>query len=93
MSIVKVKNRKRTSNNKLPEGFSSWKEYWKDNKEYWPSKCCVEKCKEKAYDGAHVYKKEKSKITYIVPMCREHNNPNNEDVMLIDEKYLVEIED
>ena len=93
MSIVKVKNRKRTSNNKLPEGCSSWKEYWKDNKEYWPSKCCVKDCKNEAEVGAHVYKTGESGIVYIIPMCNEHNNPNNEDVMPIDEKYLVEIED
>lgn len=92
--MVTVKNKKGTSNDKLPEGCKSWKEYWeKNNEKKWPKKCKVDKCKNDAEVGAHVYKTINSKIVYIVPICNEHNNYKETEEMSVDKDYLVEIKD
>ena len=92
--MVTVKNKKGTSNDKLPEGCKSWKEYWENNgKKSWPKKCKVDKCKNDAEVGAHVYKTGKPETVYILPMCSEHNNSDNKEGMSVDRDYLVKIED
>ena len=53
----------------------------------------VDKCKNDAEVGAHVYKTINSKIVYIVPICNEHNNYKETEEMSVDKDYLVEIKD
>ena len=52
---------------------------------------CCPHCKKKRNDlqGAHVYKVGNSSVQYIVPLCPECNNPNNENVMIVSDTYLV----
>lgn len=90
MSTVKVKNKKGTSDDELPRGCVSWKDYWEAKSgKRWPSKCCVENCKNKAEVGAHVYKTGESEMVYIIPMCNEHNNYNKTEVISVDKDYLL----
>ena len=94
MNVKLMINEDGTTDDTPPSGFTSWKEYWEvKNGIPFPNKCCVVTCGNKAEVGAHVIYFDYSKQDYIVPMCHKHNNPNNEDVMPIDEKYLVNIED
>ena len=88
---VKIKNKKNTSGDEAPDG-SSWKDYWKKEKNIeWPKECCVKDCHKDAKVGAHVYKIEDKNKTYIVPMCKDCNNASNDKEMKVDEKYLLEI--
>ena len=56
----------------------SWKNHWLNysGSRFWPTNCCVSGCYNRAEDGGHVtnsyYQGE-----WILPLCREHNNPNN----------------
>ena len=68
-------------------GYDSWKEYYKGGKRGhksrpWPTQCRIHGCTKKATDGAHVERKDESGV-WIIPMCTEDNNPNNEDWMTV----------
>lgn len=49
---------------------------------YWPEQCSVAGCENVAEDGAHV-KNPKLQGQWIIPMCKTHNNPDNEDIFEI----------
>ena len=55
---VLVKNLSGTGSERYsdPHGYSSWKEFWKANKGYWPSICSARGCYKPAEVGAHVKK-------------------------------------
>lgn len=93
MNVKLMINKDGTTDDTPPNGYSSWKNYWETKKGVkFPNKCCVLTCNNTAEVGAHVILFYYGIQDYIVPMCREHNNPNNKDIMAIDEKYLVKIE-
>lgn len=53
---VLIKNLSGTGSERYsdPHGYSSWKEFWKANKGYWPSICSAIDCYKPAEVGAHV---------------------------------------
>ena len=69
-----VKNLNGTADNRPPEGYSSWKEYWEANKNRKFSLCSCLSCCKPATVGGHVKKVYGSGEWYIVPICYEHNN-------------------
>ncbi len=78
MANKKYKNVKGSGNLK-DDNCGSWKQHWmKISGEKWPTTCCVKGCTNEATDGAHIHEVGDKK-TYIIPMCKEHNNPDNED--------------
>ena len=81
-----VKNEPGTGEAESPA--ESWKEYWiRDGIPHgpqvnaWPTKCSVCDCPNSALHGAHV--RDVSGFVSIVPLCAEHNNPNNQSRMLL----------
>ena len=88
--MVLVKNKKNTSNDNPPEGFSSWIDYWnykKGVKATWCRRCNHDK----KYDlnGGHVI--DKNENTYITPLCSECNSYTNTDYFSVNENDLVKI--
>lgn len=75
---------------------TSWIEFYKNSKEDL-KKCCVDGCEENATDGAHVFKvndlMENKFNIYVIPMCKTHNNPNNEKEMYVREPLLLDVSD
>ena len=53
--MVKVKNLHNTSE-RLPDGYATWKDYWKAKKGYWPTLCAAYGCNNPAMLGGHVIK-------------------------------------
>lgn len=86
-----VKNKINTSNEALPRGFNSYLEYWEEKKNRRIEKCSNLVCKKDAKHGAHVFRKNTGKFTYIVPLCAECNNHNNNDYFEVNEIELVEL--
>ena len=57
----------------------TWKQFWLHYSDReWPSTCRVSYCTKTAKGGGHV-RKEKNCGVFIVPMCEQHNNAENED--------------
>ena len=76
--MVKVKNLHSTSDRK-PKNYSSWKEFWKAKKGYWPNECSAGDCSGSADVGAHVKKvNSDDNKWYIVPLCSGCNNRTDE---------------
>ena len=87
--MILVKNLKGTSDN-LPNGYSSWRDFWESKKGYWPSKCAAYGCYGKPEVGAHVIKVYgNDKSWYIVPLCYSCNNSDN--TFYVDESMLVPV--
>ena len=82
---TKVKNLNGTSDNKVPQGYTSWLNFWEKKTGKTPDKCGH--CKNKATVGAHVQKADSSDMKwYIVPLCYQCNNkPSNEEFMVYEE--------
>jgi len=81
-----VRNVPDTAEERSPAG--SWKRYWERNGvtdgdvvNKWPVRCSVCDCKNHAEHGAHVH--DANGQCYIVPMCAEHNSPENRKPMLL----------
>lgn len=88
------KNAKNTANEYCPNG--TWKDYWVsrfmlNHVGYsWPNECQVEGCTKKAELGAHICQPRTEIYTYIIPMCKHHNN-STEIFDIKDPEYLVEV--
>jgi len=79
MSFIDVKNKKGTSGNTPPSGYSSWIEFWEKKKGTKATKCEVMSCSGKVDLGGHVIKHGEGSKEYILPMCYSCNNkPDNE---------------
>lgn len=102
---TKVRNIPNTSDDKKPEGYTSWKQYWEDKtgKEF--STCSEKNCTQSAEHGAHVKLAVAGSYTEaveltrrfgnsecIVPLCAEHNNVNNTDEFFVKAEELVKID-
>ena len=68
----------------LPQGYSSWKEFYRSHATAWPRSCRVYGCGDNAYGGAHVAVYGEEGV-FIVPMCRRHNSAYNDDVLPVNE--------
>lgn len=88
---VLVKNLSGTGSERYsdPHGYSSWKEFWKANKGYWPSICSAKDCYKPAEVGAHVKKVYGGNQWYIVPLCSGCNHRT--DSFYVEESMLVPI--
>lgn len=90
LNMVKVKNLHNTSG-RVPNGYSSWKDYWQKKKGYWPKFCSVNDCLELATLGGHVKKVGASDNSwYIVPLCSKHNNDHDAE-FFVPESMLVPV--
>lgn len=90
--MTKVKNLNGTTDNKVPSGYSSWKEWWekKTNRKF--SDCSCGDCKKTADVGAHVQKAEGSdKKWYIVPLCTSCNTGKKNVVFEVRDNDLVAV--
>ena len=86
--MVKVKNLHNTSD-RVPNGYSSWKDYWKAKKGYWPSTCSAYGCSKPAVLGGHVKKVNSSDNRwFIVPLCSDHNNDHDAEFYVPDEMLV-----
>lgn len=85
MTNYTVKNIKGTSDNKAPEGYSSWLDYWDRNNGNIDVSffCQAVGCSEFAINGAHVQLLGENNQWYIVPLCAKHNNHNNTSTMQV----------
>ena len=72
-----VKNIRGSSDNMPLAGYSSWKEFWENNKHRRFSQCSCITCTNRAEVGGHVKKVNGSNEWYIVPICYYHNAPSN----------------
>lgn len=79
MAFIEVKNKKGTSGNNPPSGYSSWLDFWEKKKGIKATKCEVMSCGGKPDLGGHVIKAGEGGKEYILPMCYGCNNkPENE---------------
>ena len=73
----------------LPRDYRSWKKYYIHNGEReWPKTCRIGHCAEPAQGGAHVNIDGKCGI-FIVPMCQQHNTPQNQEWMPVKKRTIV----
>ena len=72
--MIVVHNLKGTSDNNVPNGYSSWRNWWECQKGRRFSDCSCEGCFEQATVGAHVQKDSiLDRKWYIVPLCNSCN--------------------
>jgi hypothetical protein len=84
---MKVKNIPNTSNKTC--NCKSWYEHWKKSSKYDKLICSNVNCKNTEPVGAHVKKYNSTDLKhYIVPLCKECNNPNNITIMDIGKTHL-----
>lgn len=98
--MIKVKNINGTSKEKYaksyPAKYKSWLDYWDDKSGcHRPYYCANDNCLNKVEVGAHVIKEssEKDRSWYIIPLCKECNNPSNKEYFEVNEDYLVSVSD
>lgn len=83
-----VKNVIGSSKYDPPSGYSSWREYWEDKMKRRFSDCSRVDCIREAEDGGHV-KLASGSNKYIVPLCKECNNPANTDPFFVRDNDLL----
>jgi hypothetical protein len=72
--MTKVKNLNGTSDNKVPAGFNSWKDWWEKQTGRKFGNCSCNECGSSAEVGAHVQKSGAiDRKWYIVPLCNQCN--------------------
>lgn len=77
--MVKVKNVEGSSFLNPPFPYSSWLDYWEKNTGNRATYCACFGCSNRAEHGAHVHIYGAfDNNMYIVPLCSECNNPNND---------------
>lgn len=88
MSYVNVKNLNGTSG-RLPDGASSWKEYWENETGRKFGRCSCKGCGNTAEVGAHVQKSNSSdRKWYIVPLCKGDNNKSSDEIFEVKSEDL-----
>lgn len=80
MSYINVKNKKGTSTNNPPSGYSSWLEFWEKKKGKKATVCEAKSCSGNADLGGHVIKSGEGPKEYILPICYKHNNKPEDEV-------------
>lgn len=74
MGTYLVKNLNGTSDNTVPSGYASWKDYWEKKSGQKADKCHRLNCSSTSYIvGAHVQLVNGGNEWYIVPLCSAHN--------------------
>lgn len=93
---VLIKNAENTSDLELPDGYSSWREYWSEEADFicedttkYECPACKEAFLFKDFDGAHVQKVfDKTSKMYLIPLCGGCNHKG--DAFWVDENLLVQ---
>lgn len=95
--MINVVNAVGTSDEKCPNGYGSWLDFWerKTNKMATYCRNCGKSTRNLC--GGHVQKVEQHsdgkwyRVTglYIIPICPECNNPANNTIFRVDERELV----
>ncbi len=89
--VVEVKNKKGTSDNTPPPGYSSWLDFWEKKKKSKATRCEVLSCAGAANVGGHVIKVGEGSKEYILPMCYSCNNKPDDDIFKAWEGDLVPV--
>lgn len=72
--MYKVKNLNGTSDNGVPIGYDSWKDFWEKKSGQKASSCHRYQCNSTLHIvGAHVQLVDGGNEWYIVPLCTAHN--------------------
>lgn len=91
MAFIDVKNKKGTSGNKPPAGYTSWLDFWEKKKGKSATQCEAMLCKGSADVGGHVIKSGKGGKEYILPLCSSHNNKSEDVVFQAWENDLIPV--
>lgn len=91
MGFIDVKNKKGTSSNTPPPGYSSWLDFWEKKKGKKATKCEAMSCSGNADVGGHVIKAGQGGKEYILPICYSHNNLSESEVYKAWEDDLVPV--
>ena len=91
MAFIEVKNKKGTSDNSAPAGYSSWLDFWEKKKGQKATQCEVLGCNGSADLGGHVYKVGETAKEYIVPMCYSCNNKPDGEIFQVWDNDLVPV--
>ena len=84
-TYTKVRNISGTSENKPPNDYKDWKDFWEQKKHEKFGECSDMHCNNKATVGAHVHKEGERKW-YIVPFCTSCNaKPDGEFSVPVDD--------
>nr|WP_319399958.1 hypothetical protein [uncultured Carboxylicivirga sp.] len=89
MSYIQVKNRKEGAADQLPNGYSSWLDYWEKKKGRKATKCEALACRETPTVGAHVIKAHMDGKEYIIAICHAHNNKPEDELFYTRKSDLV----
>lgn len=80
MAVIKVKNKKGTSDKTPPDGYGSWLDFWEKKKGKKATQCEAWQCSGKPDVGGHVIKSGEGNTEYILPLCYDCNNkPEGEE--------------
>lgn len=80
MAVIKIKNKKGTSEKTPPTGYCSWLDFWEKKKGKNADKCEAWMCSGKPDVGGHVIKSGQGNTEYILPLCYACNNkPEGEE--------------
>lgn len=74
MAYITVNNKNNTSNKTPPIEYSSWLDFWEENKGKKAERCEVRYCNNFAQVGGHVIKAGEGPKEYILPLCKACNN-------------------
>jgi len=91
MGYLDVKNKKGTSGNTPPSGYSSWLDFWEKKKGKKATICEAKSCQEKPDVGGHVIKAGQGGKEYILPICHSHNNMSESEIYSAWESDLVPV--
>lgn len=91
MSYINVKNKKGTSNNNPPYGYTSWLDFWEKKKGTKATVCEARGCSGNPDVGGHVIKAGQGPKEYILPICYTHNNLSEDKVYEAWESDLVPV--
>ncbi|MDD3171765.1 MAG: hypothetical protein PHO86_05540 [Bacilli bacterium] len=69
-----VQNLNGTGNNDVPNGYTSWLDFWEKKANKKVGYCHAVNCSAKAEVGAHVKIVGETNVQYIVPLCKGCNN-------------------
>ena len=83
---TKVFNLEGTSDDELPRGFDSWKEWWEETRTEKFESCSNKECDKEAEVGAHVEKVSERDIKYIVPLCKGCNTKTRKSTSTLKKK-------
>lgn len=74
MGVIAIRNKRTGPPGILPNGYTTWLEYWEMQKGRRATRCEALHCKESAASGGLVMKVGRSNNEYILPLCAGHHN-------------------